>query len=238
MMKYADAYEKIIRQILHEEKDTAVTSIPLPQRRDFATYDFRQRHEAVLKTIQEKKPAVLLIGNSITHFWGGKPEAGINHGINSWKKYFEPLNTLNLGFGWDRIENVLWRVHHGELDGYAAKKIVLTIGTNNLSIGNSDDEILKGLQHLLKAIQQRQPSATVFLSGIYPRRDMEPRITALNKKIALLAKKMTIAFIDPGRLLLKFDMKIDESLFSDGLHPNEEGYEKLGAALNRLLTDI
>jgi lysophospholipase L1-like esterase len=26
----------------------------------------------------------------------------------------------------------------------------------------------------------------------------------------------------------KGDQKIDESLFSDGLHPNEQGYRKLG----------
>ena len=235
MMKYADAYETIIRKILNEEKGTISTTIPVRQRRDYNTYDFMQRHEAVLQTIKEKQPTVVLIGNSITHFWGGEPEENINKGANSWKKYFEPLNTLNLGFGWDRIENVLWRVYHGELDGYNAKQIVLTIGTNNLSSGNSDEEILTGLQYLIKAIKQRQPSASILLSGIYPRRNMEKRIEILNKKIKQIASPMKAVFVNPGMMLLKPDKKIDEKLFSDGLHPNEQGYEKLGLYLSKFL---
>lgn len=237
MMKYAEAYEKIIRKIFNEEKGTISTTMPVRQRRDYATYDFMQRHLAVLKTIKEKQPKVILMGNSITHFWGGEPEAGINRGAHSWRKYFEPLNTVNLGFGWDRIENVLWRVHHGELDGYQAKKIVLTIGTNNLSIHNSDEEIIEGLKHLLKAIQIKQPtSATLLLSGIYPRRGMEARIEALNKKMAVLAKAVNIKFINPGTVLLGTGKTIDEKLFSDGLHPNEKGYEKLGLHLSKYLS--
>jgi lysophospholipase L1-like esterase len=231
MMKYAEAYESIIRKILKEEKATIRTTQPVRQRRDFATYDFMQRHEAVLKTVKEKPPGLLFIGNSITHFWGGQPEAGINKGAVSWNRYFGSLNPVNLGFGWDRIENVLWRVYHGELDGYNADKIVLTIGTNNLSIGDKDEDIVDGLKHLIKAIQQRQPAAKLFLSGIYPRRDMEARIVTVNKKIASLATTMKTIFVNPGILLLKPDGKINEKLFSDGLHPNEQGYEKLGAAV-------
>ncbi len=235
MMKYATAYENIIGKIFKEEKGSISTTIPTRQRRDYSTYDFMQRHEAVLKTVKEKQPGLILIGNSITHFWGGEPEAGINRGAVSWKKYFEPHNNVNLGFGWDRIENVLWRVHHGELDGYKAKKILLTIGTNNLSIGSSDEEIVGGLKYLITAIQQRQPAATLLLSGIYPRRNMEERIELLNKKIMLLAKSMKLIFVNPGIQLLQPNKKIDEKLFSDGLHPTEQGYEKLGMHLRDYL---
>jgi lysophospholipase L1-like esterase len=37
--------------------------------------------------------------------------------------------------------------------------------------------------------------------------------------------------MDPGKVFLKADGKIDESLFSDGLHPNDKGYGLLGAAI-------
>ncbi len=237
MMKYAKAYEKIIREILKEEKGECSTTIPVRQRRDYATYDFMQRHNDVLKTVKEKQPEVVLIGNSITHFWGGLPESGINRGAISWKKYLDPLNTVNLGFGWDRIENVLWRVHHGELDGFSAKKIVLTIGTNNLAIGQTDEEITDGLDYLLKAIRSKQPSTKIYLSGIYPRRGMEARIELLNRKISKLALTTKVVFINPGVHLLNSDKKIHESLFSDGLHPNEKGYELLGMALKERLTN-
>lgn len=231
MMKYAEAYETMIRKILHEEKGSIGTTMPIRQRRNWSIYDFMERHAAVLKTIREKQPDVVVVGNSITHFWGGPPEAGISSGIRSWNKYFQPLNVVNLGFGWDRIENVLWRVYHGEFDGYKAKKILLTIGTNNISNGNTDEEITQGIKHLIKAIGLRQPSARILLSGIYPRRDLEQRIVTLNRSLAVMAKTINVTYIDPGVVLLKPDKKIDEQLFSDGLHPNEQGYEKLGAAL-------
>src|SRR5581483_10812370 len=127
------------------------------------------RHEAVLKTVREKQPDVVVVGNSITHFWGGLPEAGINRGITAWNKYFKSLNIVNLGFGWDRVENVLWRVYHGEFDGYKAKKILITIGTNNIGF-NTDEEIVQGIQYLIQAIQLRQPADGIVLSGIYRRR--------------------------------------------------------------------
>jgi lysophospholipase L1-like esterase len=235
MLKHAEAYEKIIRQILGEEKGDLRTTVPVRQRRDHATYDFTERHEAVLETVREKLPSVVLIGNSITHFWGGPPDGAHKTGSESWKKYFDPLNTVNLGFGWDRIENVLWRVHHGELDGYLAEMIVINIGTNNLSIGDTDDEILRGLKNLTGAVRQHQAYSRIFLSGIYPRRDFEQRIEVLNSKIGLLAKQINVDYMNPGIVLLAKDKTIDETLFTDGLHPNKEGYEKLGAEIVRFL---
>lgn len=234
MMQYAEAYEKIIRSIFHEEKGDMVTTQPIRQRRDHATYDFMTRHEAVLETVRRDPPHVVLIGNSITHFWGGQPESGINRGIESWNRIWQPMQTVNLGFGWDRIENVLWRVHHGELDGYQAEKIILNIGTNNLSVNHSDSLILGGLQHLMNAIRVRQPKAKIYLSGIYPRRKMEERILQLNRAMARLADGSEIIYADPGKVLLGTDGKINETLFSDGLHPNAAGYLLLGTSWQKV----
>jgi lysophospholipase L1-like esterase len=234
MMKYADAYETIIRAIIHEEKGPVSTTRPLRQRRDWRTYDFMTRHEAALKTVKELQPEIVVVGNSITHFWGGLPESGINRGIISWNKYFKPLNIVNLGFGWDRVENVLWRVYHGEFDGYRAKKILITIGTNNMGL-NTDEEVIEGIKFLIGAIRQHQLSAEIILSGIYPRRNMEQRVAVLNRGLAAMAKTLEVKYIDPGLVLFRPDGKIDERLFSDGLHPTEDGYEKLGAVLVKYL---
>lgn len=64
---------------------------------------------------------------------------------------------------------------------------------------------------------------------------MEQRVAALNTGLAAMGKVIEVKFIDPGVVLLKPDGKIDERLFSDGLHPNEDGYEKLGAVLVKYL---
>ena len=70
--------------------------------------------------------------------------------------------------------------------------------------------------------------------GIYPRRDREERIAVLNTKIRAMAQSVKVQYFDIGTTLLLDTQKINEKLFSDGLHPNTEGYEVLG----KLLADI
>ncbi len=158
MQYYADAYEKIIRKILSEPVGLISTTKPSIQYRDANTYNWLERHQQILDLIKVQEPKTVFLGNSITHYWGGVPDASIKRGGDSWNKYFKPKEAINLGFGWDRIENVLWRIYHGELDGYRASNVVLLIGTNNLSI-NTDEEIINGLSFLLNEIKSRQPEA-------------------------------------------------------------------------------
>ncbi len=228
MMRYAEAYEKVTRAILGEPKGTISTTIPVTQRRDANIYDWETRHNEVVKYDKLHSPKLVLIGNSITHYWAGPPAEPRHEGAGSWEKYFTPRTTTNMGFGWDRIENVLWRMYHGELDSISPKQIVLMIGTNNLGL-NTNDEIATGLQFLIKAIRAKQPHASILLMGIFPRRGMEERIVQLNKLVANVAVQSKVTYADAGNLFVKKDKKIDESLFSDGLHPNAVGYEKLGA---------
>jgi lysophospholipase L1-like esterase len=176
------------------------------------------------------------MANSIIHYWGGEPKGPFSRGEDSWNQWLEPLGVRNMGFGWDKIENVLWRVYHDELDGFTARHVVLMIGTNNLS-GNSDEEIIAGLKLLVQAVAQRQPSAKILLSGLLPRRNMEARVEQLNRAIEQLATQTGAVFINTGKLLLNDKGKVEESLFGDGLHPNAAGYQKIAPALSAFLKD-
>ncbi|WP_157262399.1 SGNH/GDSL hydrolase family protein [Pedobacter sp. PACM 27299] len=230
MMNYASAYEKKIKSIFKEEEGRISTIIPVTQRRDANTYDWETRHNQVLAYTAAHQPKLVFIGNSITHYWGGQPAAPHVNGKEAWLKYFGNKNAVNMGFGWDRIENVLWRVNHGELDGFSAQQIVLMIGTNNLEF-NTDDEILQGLKTLLKTIRYKQHNAKIVVVGILPRKGMELRIAKLNPLIARIAAGKDLKFIDASAVFLNPKKQIDESLFSDGLHPNATGYERLGKIL-------
>ena len=46
------------------------------------------------------------------------------------------MGVKNYAYGWDRIENVLWRVYHGELDGFDAEKILVMIFYKNHGISS------------------------------------------------------------------------------------------------------
>ncbi|HEY9256697.1 SGNH/GDSL hydrolase family protein [Chitinophaga sp.] len=234
MMNYANAYTKKIKSILKEQTGNSVTTIPVTQRRDAGTYDWETRHAEVLAYNKAHKPQVVFMGNSITHFWGGNPVAPVRRGTLSWDKYFEPKGAVNMGFGWDRVENVLWRVAHGELDGISPAYLVLMIGTNNLQL-NTDEEIVSGIKNLVQVIQAKQPATQIILMGILPRRNMESRVAGINKLISRIPDNKKIKFLNAGGVFLQADGKIQETLFSDGLHPNQEGYEKLGALINKQL---
>jgi hypothetical protein len=215
-----------LRNALHEPVGNISTTIPCRQYRELMRYDWDARHREILKM---KKSRIVMIGNSITHYWGGLPAAPIARGTDSW-----PEGAINMGFGWDRIENVLWRVYHDELDGFKAAKIYIMIGTNNLEL-NTDEDIIAGLRQLVQAIRYRQPKAKILLSGILPRKDQEPRIVRINRGIMQMAGAEKVKFVNPGTVLLKPDATIDASLFTDGLHPNTTGYRKLADYLQPYL---
>ena len=50
---------------------------------------------------------LLMVGDSITHNFENEQV-----GLKVWEKYFVPLKAINLGFGGDRTEHVLWRLDH------------------------------------------------------------------------------------------------------------------------------
>jgi lysophospholipase L1-like esterase len=163
------------------------------------------------------------------------PRTNLVREENTWEKNFTPAGIRNYAYGWDRVENVLWRIYHGELDGFMAEKILIMIGTNNLHL-NTDDEIIEGLSSVVQAAKIRQSKSKIILMGLLPRRNQEERIAKLNLKIARVASNLDIQYGDVGDIFI-LEHKIDESLFSDGLHPNEAGYLKMAPAISKFLVD-
>jgi lysophospholipase L1-like esterase len=235
MQLYADAYVKKINKILGREPMALFA--PCCQRREPDNYEWAERHDAVIERNRTANPEILMIGNSITHFWGGEPLFHRQWGIQSWKKLFGKKQVTNMGFGWDRIENVFWRIYHGELDECHPKQICMMIGTNNLGL-NTNEEIVEGILGLVRLVHERQPQAKLHVIKIYPRRNMEKRVAELND---LLASKLPLDehtdIIDvTSELVLKDGSgKIDESLFRDGLHPNEIGYSRIANVFKKVL---
>ncbi|WP_235298614.1 SGNH/GDSL hydrolase family protein [Portibacter marinus] len=234
MYQYATAYERKVREILHEQEGVSSTSKPVRQYREPGNYDWEKRHLEIIAMNKSEPPQQVFLANSIVHFWGGEPEAKIAREAETWNKHFTPSGLRNMAFGWDRIENVRWRVHHGALDGFEAEKVLVMIGTNNLHL-NNDQEIIEGLEYLLRDITVRQPEAELILMGLLPRRGYVDRIRLLNFKIAQLAANLNLVYKDVGHVFLSPDQSLNETLFSDGLHPNREGYLKLSPFIQEIV---
>ncbi|HSI10430.1 MAG TPA: GDSL-type esterase/lipase family protein [Chthoniobacter sp.] len=218
------------------------TLVPCTQDRDWPTYDWAVRHAAVTKIAAEKKASLVFIGDSITQMYGGEPHDRSQPGKDVWEQHYGQRNAANLGFGYDFVENALWRLQHGELDGAAAKVVVIHIGTNNVS-RNTPEEIAAGILEICAEVHQRQPGAKTVLMAIFPRGPKpdatRAKLDAINKLIAPLDGKNGITFLDIGAKFLEPDGTISRETMGDFLHPTAKGYEiwarELEPVLNKLL---
>jgi lysophospholipase L1-like esterase len=229
---------------------TPSTLVPVTQGRDWKVYDWAKRHAAIVATMHERKPEIVMLGDSIIHFWGGEPSgpgvSGRDTAVDVWNRFFGGFGSqrvVNLGYGWDRTENVLWRLRHGEFEGVTPKVVVLMIGTNNVTL-NTPDEIAAGVGAICDEIHQRSPATRILLFGIFPR-DEHPTanrgiVDAVNQRIARFeGRGGVVTYLDIGAKFLAADGSIDKAIMYDFLHPTPKGYEiwteALGPALKRLL---
>jgi len=217
------------------------TLVPCTQDRDWPIYDWAVRHAAVTKIAAEKKASLVFIGDSITQMFGGEPHDRSQPGKDVWEQFYGKRNAANLGFGYDFVENTLWRLRHGELDGAAAKVVVILIGTNNVS-RNTPEEIAAGVRAICAEVHQRQPSAKTVLMAVFPRGPKpdatRTKIDAINKLIADLDGKNGITLLDIGAKFLEPDGSITRETMGDFLHPTAKGYEIWARALEPLLTRL
>ncbi|HJV63706.1 MAG TPA: GDSL-type esterase/lipase family protein [Albitalea sp.] len=186
------------------------------------------RHE---QKLEEKRkllaagpgPEIVFIGDSITQGWE-------NDGREIWQRHYARHRALDLGFGGDRTENVLWRLQHGEIDGLAPKVAVLMIGTNNTGHRAEDPQTTAaGIKRLLDEIRRRAPATKVLLLAIFPRGekpdDFLRRINErVNKLIAGYGDGRNVRFLDIGAALLNADGTLSKEIMPDLLHPNAKGY--------------
>ena len=195
---------------------------PVPQNADTNSW-WMKRHAQKLERVKAGGSRVVFIGDSITHFWEGNGRA-------QWEKYFAgaPYHALNLGYSADRTEHVLWRLDHGELDGYEAKAVVLMIGTNN-NYGDKPEDIARGIRTLLADIRAKQPQAKILLLPVFPRGERPDDAKRRNNAavIALIkpyADGENILWLDFTDRLVQGDGTISKDLMPDFLHPREAGY--------------
>jgi lysophospholipase L1-like esterase len=220
--------------------------VPVPKLENDC-YDWHARHKDVLKVKDEIKPEIVLIGDSITHFWGGEPAGPRKNGPKAWADAFGKKRVLNMGFGWDRTQNVLWRLDNGEFEGLRPKYVVLNIGTNNFSgtknaRASTPAEVAEGIKAICARIAAKSPETKIILMGVFPRgaspKDgFRPKITALNELLAAFAKEKGMTFLDLGAKMLEPDGTLSREIMGDSVHPTEKGYAIWAAALKDVLKD-
>jgi lysophospholipase L1-like esterase len=206
-------------------------------------------HEQLLAKRKAGKIDVYFVGDSITRRWGTS-DARYADLYANWKANFTGWNAANFGWGGDKIQNMLWRLDEGELDGVNPKVVVLLAGTNNVGdatpLGEQDAQaraadISRGLAALVRKIRERAPAATVVITGITPRDDnpaVMPIIRQVNRDIARLADGKTVRYVNIEEQLAFPDGRLREGIAHDGLHLTPRAYQVWADALKPILTEI
>ncbi len=187
-----------------------------------------KRQEKTNAEVAKGGAELLMIGDSITHGWEGK-------GRKVWQKYYGNRHAVNLGFGGDRTQHVLWRLEHGNLDGIHPKVAVLMIGTNNAG-GNTPDQIAAGVRAIVEKLRLSLPATKVLVLAIFPRGPnpdypLRKVNEAANERIAKLADGTHVFYLDINKRFLKEDGTLTTDIMPDLLHPNERGYEIWASAM-------
>jgi len=202
-------------------------------------------HAQLLEKARQGGIGVYFEGDSITRRWGATdyPEM-----LANWKQNFFGWNAADFGWGADTIQNILWRLQNGELDGVNPKVIVLLAGTNNVGMtmpSGGDDakvaDITKGLKAVLDLMQAKAPNATIIVTAIFPRNDNMAVIRTINRinaNISKFADSRKIRFLNINDKLADKDGKLFDGMMGDRLHPTVKGYQVWADALKPILTEL
>jgi beta-glucosidase len=179
---------------------------------------------------------IVMVGDSITHRWERKGGEGRALFAGLKKTY----RILNLGYGGDRTEHVIWRLSNGELEGYTAKLFTVMIGTNNRDKNPAD--VAAGVKRILALIQEKHPESKIVLMPIFPRGPSKDGRHARNVKVNEIIKGYAdgekIRWLDFNSRFLTPEGVLTKKVMNDLLHPNQNGYQIWLDAISPLFKEI
>ena len=204
-------------------------------------------HSQLLEKAKKGGIDIYFEGDSITRRWGATDYPEL---LANWNRNFFGWNAADFGWGGDLIQNILWRLDNGELDGVNPKVIILLAGTNNLGDRVSAEEaefevadITNGIQKILRVMQTKAPNAKIVVTGIFPRNDnmaVMPAINKINTSLSKLADGVRIRFLNINDKLADQDGKLFDGMMDprDKLHPTIHGYQVWADGLKPIFAEL
>jgi lysophospholipase L1-like esterase len=202
-------------------------------------------HAQMLENLKKGRIDVYFEGDSITRRWRATDYPRF---LANWNENFLGWNAANFGWGADTVQNILWRLQNGELDGVHPKVIVLLAGTNNVGSFPASAarvaDIAKGIKALLGTMREKAPKATIIVMGILPRNDGDnptatvESIDKINENISTFADGKAIRYLNINDKLADKNGKLFEGVTGDRLHLSLKGYQIWADALKPLFLEL
>jgi lysophospholipase L1-like esterase len=209
--------------------------------KDFGKLERFAAANAALTPAGKGERRIVFFGDSITDNWS-KPNNG---GFFPGKRY------LNRGIGGQTTGQMLLRFRP-DVIALGPRAVVILAGTNDLS-GNTGPVSPETIESNLASMVElaRAHKINVALASLLPvcdcknspdgkpikrTEDRPPQaIVALNQRIAALAKKSGVAYLDYFSALVDGKGALKAELTDDGLHPNAAGYAVMAPLAEKVI---
>lgn len=181
--------------------------------------------------MKKEQPDLVLLGDSIFEGWAPDP---------AWAAVSQNRKIVDLGIGYDRTQNILWRLQNGQISHTQLKAVALLIGTNNIANGDTPEQTAWGIGQVIAEIRRLQPQARILLVGLLPRGEkpddpLRAKVAEVNRLIAACHdEKANILYRDIGAAFLEKNGTISTAVMHDFLHPKGKGYEIMAQQLEPL----
>ncbi|MEE2808877.1 MAG: GDSL-type esterase/lipase family protein, partial [Verrucomicrobiota bacterium] len=193
-----------------------------------------ERHEKFNERAKKGNVDLIMIGDSITHWWDTAGEA-------VWEKYYTKRNALNLAISGDRTEHVLWRLENGNIEGISPKLATLMIGTNN-HMSSSPEYTARDIRLIVQKLRSKLPQTKILVLAIFPRGGNDDdsarqKNMKVNQLISDIGDKDMVHFLNINETFLN-NRRIRNDLIPDGTHPNEKGYSAWARAIEPTISKL
>lgn len=184
--------------------------------------DHYYKRKAQFEAEPDTQGEIIFLGNSITE--GG-----------DWRALFPNKNVVNRGISGDVTVGILNRL--SEVTSSQPKKIFLLIGTNDLARGKTESYVVDHVASILQEIKSESGNTELFLQSILPvnptvgdkfmgHKKNQELIVSVNSVLKDLSKRMNVKFIDLHKKFRNSKGELKARYTHDGLHLNENGYQK------------
>ena len=183
-------------------------------------YNYQKRsHYAALPV---HRSSIVFLGDSITDY-------------GDWSEWLGNPRVINRGISGDRAEWMLDR-----LDPIVAgqpAKLFLMIGTNDLAVGITPEEVAANVEKLLDRFAEESPWTKIYVQSILPVNGVDTKakpknhwkkgaeIIETNKLLETLCEgRKNVMYVDVYSALVDEKGMLDKQYTNDGLHLMGEGY--------------
>lgn len=171
---------------------------------------------------------VIFFGNSITQ--GG-----------DWAKLTGDSTVINRGIGADLTFGLRQRL--ADVTRRKPSKLFILIGINDISKDIPDAVIAAEYRALVDSVRAQSPDTRIFVQSILPLNptvknfpqhyDKQSHAVSVNRLLRQMARDTRATYVDLWPIVVNEKGQLDASLTGDGLHLNQQGYERWVAFLKR-----